>query len=379
MHGSVPVCRNQPRICFATAFRGLGAIAGGEIRDKLGVDAGRAAVHPTRNFDLVRFKYPGPAGNLSMLGCAEDVFALVEDVTLTGKPPDLKILRNRVARSPRLAVALNTVGEFRLAAGKGPGRARNFTFRVPCSAEDAPWRLYRRTDLVRSVTAGLRHAFPESRPVEDGGDIEAWIHQSGRRAFVSLRLSDITMRQREYKAVNLPASLRPTIARAMALVSRMGDSDVVLDPMCGAGTILIERALAGRYGKLIGGDINPDAVAAARANLGRKHKPWELYAWDATRLPLSDASVDRIITNPPWGRQVGSRDENVPLYYGFLGEAVRVLKPGGLAVVLTSEWNLLRETLRRLPELAVVQTVRNVSVLGWHADIVSIARRGELV
>jgi predicted RNA methylase len=371
----IPSQNTVPRPYLAGTFRGLGGVARIEIRDRLKIPVDNMPIHPIRNFDLIRFDYSAPPGNLARLGTVEDLFFIIEELPLTGTVSDLKTLRNHVLRSPRLVTGLAVLAEYRHATGRKPVRTRGQAFRVPCSAEDAPWRQYQRTDLKRAVTVAIKRVFPDWKPVEDDGDIEIWIHQSGRRAFVSLRLSDIAMRQRDYKTVNLPASLRPTIARAMALLSRMGDSDVVLDPMCGAGTILIERALAGRYKQLIGGDIDPEAVAAARTNLGPRHKPWELHIWDATRIPVPDASVDRIITNPPWGRQIGSRTENVPLYQGFLREADRVLKPEGLAVVLTSEWNLLRETLRHLPGLIVVRTVKNVSVLGWHADIVIIAKR----
>jgi len=370
----VPGPNSTPCQYLAGAFRGLGTVTRIEIRDRLGIPVDEIPIHPTRNFDLIRFDYAGPHGNPARLGTVEDLFLNIEEMPLIGDLSDLKTLRNHVLRSPRLTTGLAALAEYRRATGRKPGRTRGLAFRVPCSAEDTPWRKYRRTDLKRAVTVAIRRVFPDWKPVEDGGDLEIWIHQSGRRAFVSLRLSDIAMRQRDYKAANLPASLRPSIARAMALLSRMGDADVVLDPMCGAGTILIERALAGRYGKLLGGDINPEAVDAARTNLGPKHKPWELSIWDATRLPVPDASVDRIITNPPWGRQVGSRAENVPLYQGFLREAIRVLKDSGLIVLISSEWSLLRMTLAQLPELGVVRTVKNVSVLGWNADIVVIAK-----
>ena len=47
------------------------------------------------------------------------------------------------------------------------------------------------------------------------------------------------------------------------------DDDVFLDPMCGAGTVLIERGSIARHRLLVGADNNPEALAAAA--IGRAH------------------------------------------------------------------------------------------------------------
>jgi tRNA (guanine6-N2)-methyltransferase len=70
----------------------------------------------------------------------------------------------------------------------------------------------------------------------------------------------------------------------MVLLSEPQKDDVFLDPMCGARTILIERALWGRYKLLLGGDIRSLAVEIALSNIGNKHKPIEIHQWNATEL-----------------------------------------------------------------------------------------------
>jgi tRNA (guanine6-N2)-methyltransferase len=151
------------------------------------------------------------------------------------------------------------------------------------------------------------------------------------------------MRQREYKVAHFPGSLRPSVAGAMALLSQPADDDVVLDPLCGAGTILIERAHLARHRMLLGSDSDPEALNAARENVGPRYKPIELRSWDATALPLGDGEVTRIITNLPWGRKSGSHPDNRRLYPKLLREFRRVLAPGGLMVLMTSETRLMRD------------------------------------
>jgi tRNA G10 N-methylase Trm11 len=124
----------------------------------------------------------------------------------------------------------------------------------------------------------------------------------------------------------------------------------VLDPMCGAGTILAEsidvarkRSKAGRV-RVIGGDIDPNAVFVASQNL-EKVGPVDLARWDARALPLESESVDRIISNPPFGKQLESIEKIGPLIEAAAAEWDRVLRPGGRAVLLAMEQEGLKRVL----------------------------------
>ena len=61
------------------------------------------------------------------------------------------------------------------------------------------------------------------------------------------------------------------VAAALAWLSEPRDDDIVLDPLCGVGTVLIERAHLGRYAMLLGGDADAEAAtyAALKAFEGR--------------------------------------------------------------------------------------------------------------
>src|SRR5437588_40852 len=80
--------------------------------------------------------------------------------------------------------------------------------------------------------------------LEEIDAVEFWLTIDGATAVCGLRLSDKTMRHRTYKGEHLPASLRPTVAAAMVRLAEARAGQVVLDPTCGAGTILAEQFLA---------------------------------------------------------------------------------------------------------------------------------------
>ena len=208
----------------------------------------------------------------------------------------------------------------------------------------------------------------------DVAPLEIWLQQSGRELLLSVRLSTGAMRSHGGREVERGAALRPSVAAAMVRLTRPADADVFLDPMCGTGTLLLERAQMGRYGLLLGGDNDDGAVRAALTNFGPRHQPRRIERWDATKLPVDDATVDAAACNLPWGRQISEQAALPSLYAGVLREMVRVVKPGGRIVLLTSEWDILKRAVRDHPELRVEQMVSNVEILGRRADIFVLTR-----
>src|SRR5262249_3911351 len=154
---------------------------------------------------------------------------------------------------------------------------------------------------------------------------------------------------------------------------------VVLDPLCGAGTILAEQLVLARQRRagavaVLGGDLDPQAVRAAAANLRGVGPGWRLARWDARRLPLPAAGVGRVVANPPFGVQLGEPEEIGPLYRALVAECDRVLRPGGRAVLLVGAGRLLQ------PAAAAAgwrpQRRLRVRVLGQPAEL-SVWRKPE--
>jgi tRNA (guanine6-N2)-methyltransferase len=133
----------------------------------------------------------------------------------------------------------------------------------------------------------------------------------------------------------------------MARLAQIKARQVVLDPMCGAGTILAEvlelaRTEGIRLANVWGGDLESAALRATGPNLRRLGHVL-LARWDARSLPLPDRSVDRIVCNPPFGKQLSRPEDIGPLYHRFLRECDRVLRPGGRSVLLVSDQTALRD------------------------------------
>jgi 23S rRNA G2445 N2-methylase RlmL len=69
-------------------------------------------------------------------------------------------------------------------------------------------------------------------------------------------------------------------------------------------TIVIESALSYPDSAVVGADLDPARLANARANADRAQVRPALVRADAAHPPWLDASVDTVITNPPWNLAV---------------------------------------------------------------------------
>jgi tRNA (guanine6-N2)-methyltransferase len=297
---------------------------------------------------------------LLKLRCAEDLFAVVAYRRAIAAEVD------KVFAAVRDSYHLEWALQARARLMPGSRAGRRLRFRVV--ARMAGEHEFRRVDLKRAVERGLIERADHSWQLdEQRAQVEIWVTLNGDEFMAAIRLSDDRLRHRGYKIADRPGSLRPAVAAALAWLSDPRDDDVVLDPLCGVGTILIERAQMGRYRMLLGGDHDPEALAAATTNIGPRYKPIELRAWDAAALPLADHGVTKIVTNLPWGIQFGSHHDNRRLYRRMLAEFKRVIVPGGRIVMLTGERALMRELVAE--RAFAPQRVLKVSILGTFAEV----------
>jgi len=93
----------------------------------------------------------------------------------------------------------------------------------------------------------------------------------------------------------------PQVVRNL-LLRYSSEDDIVLDPMVGGGTTLVECKLTKRSG--IGIDINPQAIEITQNRLNFDYqgsRQQKCLAGDARKLEaIEDYSVDLILTHPPY-------------------------------------------------------------------------------
>jgi 23S rRNA G2445 N2-methylase RlmL len=337
----VSMARSSPRksdsplpACYATVQPGLEPVAADEITRDLGGEVKKTSR------GVVVFRLDSIDERVLSLRTTEDVFLLAwGSDSLSYSSNDLNTIRTWTARKADWA------GLFRHHHAVRPVKGKP-TFHLVCQLQGEHG--YRRVDALDALADGLAGKVPAGwRPADENAWLEIWLSIQGKTAVCGVRLTDRTMRHRTYKTEHVAASLRPTVAAAMVRLAGAGPGMTVLDPMCGAGTILAEQIGLARKRKagavtVLGGDVDPNAVFCAGENLASVG-PAELARWDATALPLPAAAVDRIVSNPPFGKQLSTPEEIGPLYFAMVREADRVLKPGGRAVYLVGDDDAIRE------------------------------------
>jgi len=135
-----------------------------------------------------------------------------------------------------------------------------------------------------------------------------------------------------------PTSLQPKLAGCMINLTRVSAGEVLLDPFCGAGSILIEAGFLDC--RAVGADIEAKMVKGARLNLLHYGVDGILFRADARKPPLNH--VDAVATDPPYGRSAttkGLAPRN--LLEEFLHSVVEILRRGGyLSAAASSELGL---------------------------------------
>ena len=199
-------------------------------------------------------------------------------------------------------------------------------------------------------------------------------HIQGTGATLSLDLSRDSLHRRGYRTGSGEAPLKETLAAALVKLSgwldHLGDEPILLDPMCGSGTLLIEAALMlsdsapglqrktfgfmawnkhdpqlwdrliqealdreaqgmpESWPQFIGYDADPKVVAAARANVVAAGLRDVIIIKQKQLARLqSPGARGCLLTNPPYGERLSDK-EAVKYLYRCLGRIFRGQFPG---------------------------------------------------
>ncbi|KAI0216562.1 THUMP domain-containing protein 2 [Lamellibrachia satsuma] len=147
--------------------------------------------------------------------------------------------------------------------------------------------------------------------------------------------------------------LRSTLAWILTQLAKIQHGDIVLDPMCGSGTILVEAARSSPDAIYFGSDTSNRQLTLAleNVNLAKVCGKVQLFQADVTHLPhiLGHKDVDRIICDVPFGINHSCVKDVKELYPTLIRALDSVLALHGRVVLLTS--NDLKDFLLKQVEL----------------------------
>ncbi|PWJ44279.1 THUMP domain-containing class I SAM-dependent RNA methyltransferase [Sediminitomix flava] len=212
-------------------------------------------------------------------------------------------------------------------------------------------------DHFRERTGGKRPSVDVERP-----NVSIHIRISDDKCILSLDSSGTPLFRRGYKTEQKAAPLNESLAAAMIYMSGWKGERNFVDPMCGSGTILVEAALIAtntapglfrsEYGflgwkdadrrlwrklireakraqkdincKILGSDIDPDAIDVTAGNIERAGMDDYI---SIRQIAFQDRQVPKgegvLICNPPYGERIGGDIEDIELLYKELGDKMK--------------------------------------------------------
>ena len=336
---------------FAITTRGIEKICSNELKQLTGIEIREIA------YRRIAANFNGDLHSLLSLKTIDDIFIdLAEWDEIPLQRSGLEIIQKKsaqlkinngaaiitqirsISKNPIFSVTANFVGK------------RNYSF----------------LEIKRSVSEGIMASSNWNYTENDTlSDVNIRVFIEHEKAYIGLRLGKESLQKRWYKNNHISGSLKPPVAAAMVSLIKSKKNTCIVDPFCGAGTILIEACLNGFTS--MGGDNNPDALIAAQANARIAGVNINLCHWNAKVIPFPDQSVENIVTNFPWDRQI-KLTENIEFEYSqFCSELNRILRPHGQAVILTNFPDLIK-----LPNLQI-ELNEEISLFGQRPSIVMFA------
>jgi ubiquinone/menaquinone biosynthesis C-methylase UbiE len=237
------------------------------------------------------------------------------------------------------------------------------------------------TSVCRSLSSTqLTNAFARALCSEKG-----WQSTSKRNAHMEIHL----LLHSTFLSIEVPLLIRPVNelphpgmkqveSFCVARSADIREGDVVLDPMCGKATFLVEAATCWPHAaSFMGVDHSPDQLRDAEANVEAAMCAVTLRHGDSRRMDMIETeSVDVVLCCPPFGRQFGNLTENELLYRELLLEWSRVLKTDtGRMVLLVDETNVNALTSAVIDAQCSVVTLRHSFRLGKLQATIAICQK----
>jgi putative N6-adenine-specific DNA methylase len=235
-----------------------------------------------------------------------------------------------------------------------------------------------------------------SRPDVDRAAPEVRVHAflEEAKGILYLDTSGEALFKRGWRMDIAEAPMRENLAAGIIMLSGWKFDQPLLDPMCGSGTLLSEAAAMARgrapgakraFGfeklevfnaslwekiknerrqgavepRLYGSDSDPEALKAARRNLGAAGiERWvKLEQADVLEREAPEAG-GVMVANPPYGERIGSAEE-LAAFYPKLGDALKKRFAGWNCFFFTAD--------QRLPKLIRLQPSRRTPL--WNGSL----------
>lgn len=261
----------------------------------------------------------------------------------------------------------------------------NSTFIVKGVAGDRGPGAMSSNDISKMIRGGLEESFRKRNLTSPKVDLKnpkvvivGYVHD--RKVTISIDISGKSFHKRGYREDGHPAPLKETLASSILLMAGYDGSQILLDPMCGSGTIAIEGSYIalqkaslihrkkGDFGfewladfdrplwrqtqelvrqqraatpakAIFASDISKDYVNMARSNALRARVEKHIHFNTQSFLEMTaPAESGLLVANLPYGERLQLDHENdLKVFYKSIGDTLKQNFCGWKAALLASE------------------------------------------
>ncbi len=211
-----------------------------------------------------------------------------------------------------------------------------------------PIPLDQRSRLAKKLSAAIEERF-ERKLINSAShyEVEIRLVQKKEGGFYSfLKLYTIPDHRFDYRKYTVAAGMQPFMAAGILHLAQryLTEHAQVLDPFCGAGTLLIERNYLNAARDCYGVDIFGEAIERARVNTKIAKMNINYINRDFSDFS-HDYLFDEVITDMPVKGSM-SFDELEALYEMFFSQAAKFLKKNGVIILHSSEMGFVKKYIR---------------------------------
>ena len=220
-------------------------------------------------------------------------------------------------------------------------KKKKTTFRASCERIGSKHNF--KSDQVEFEVGGaMSEYFDNIKPKMEDFDVNVRVDVVGSNVIVGTQQNFADLSKRHFCRYRNTVTIKSNLAYVMLRCANLQPNQVILDPFCGSGTILLEALEVEPSLRCVGIDVNRRSIQGAQENAkaeGRGPDVCKFHCIDvrAFRKHIPDKSVDAIVSNLPWGIMTGQRKSVTDLqsmYEMFLRTAWYTLKDHGRVVML---------------------------------------------
>jgi len=300
--------KNYANRYMATCAPGLEFVLAGEIADVF-----KHANNLSQARGKVTFDYTPSDMDVNAVRCADNLYKLYRVFDVGPHKTDLGDIGSSVRDM-----------DF--------GMGGQSVYRVEVSASRSGRQTYSRYDVAAQIEKSLISTGRFAPGDHINHDLAVRADVADGSCYVYKQLTSAETRFRGGAFQSVPGGIRPSLAHCLVRLNNPEKRDIFYDPFCGAGTIPFERSYY-KCGKIFASDYDGGVLGIARQNLGQSAV---VFSADAAAMRLKAHSVNKVVTNMPWGRQVKVGDIG-GLYRAFFAGLGRILTSDGAAVILTDQ------------------------------------------